>query len=358
MATAQQKRDYYEVLGVDRCATQEQIKQAYRQLAMKYHPDRNPAPDATERFKEIAEAYAVLCDPHKRAEYDAGGHAGISEHWSTEDLFRDFAFGDFFGGRFADLGSIFGDLFGERARRGPSKPQGADLHCDLKLTLDEAARGGERTISITRSDRCKTCGGNGARPGTEPVACSDCQGTGQKQQIKTERGMKLVTISSCARCLGGKVVVYSGILPVTKTEEGLAVVLGHEIAHAIAEHGNERMSQALIAQMGGMALDQALAQSPAQTKQLWMNVYGAGVQYGALLPYSRLQESEADRLGLIFMAIAGYDPNEALNFWERMAKAANAKAPPEFMSTHPSDETRIREIRERLPEALRYYKRN
>ncbi|HWP23870.1 MAG TPA: M48 family metallopeptidase [Candidatus Binatia bacterium] len=156
---------------------------------------------------------------------------------------------------------------------------------------------------------------------------------------------------------GGKVAVYSGMLPVTQTEAGLAVVMGHEIAHAIAEHGNERMSQALIAQMGGMALDRAMATSPAQTKQLWMAAYGVGVQYGALLPYSRLQESEADRLGLIFMAIAGYDPAEAINFWERMAKAKDAKAPPEFMSTHPSDETRIRAIRERLPEALRYFKK-
>lgn len=155
---------------------------------------------------------------------------------------------------------------------------------------------------------------------------------------------------------GGKVVVYSGILPATKTEAGLAVVLGHEIAHAVAEHGSERMSQGLIAQLGGMALDQAMASSPAKTKELWMNVYGAGVQYGALLPYSRLQESEADRLGLIFMAIAGYDPREAVDFWERMAKSKDNKAPLEFMSTHPSDETRIRKIKENLPEALGYFK--
>ncbi len=156
---------------------------------------------------------------------------------------------------------------------------------------------------------------------------------------------------------GGKVVVYTGILPTTKTEEGLAVVMGHEIAHAIAEHGSERMSQALLAQMGGMALDQALTTSPGQTKQLWMNVYGAGVQYGALLPYSRVQESEADHLGLIFMAMAGYDPREAVTFWERMAKSKDSKAPPEFLSTHPSDETRIRQIKELLPEALNYYKK-
>jgi predicted Zn-dependent protease len=156
---------------------------------------------------------------------------------------------------------------------------------------------------------------------------------------------------------GGKVVVYTGILPATKSEEGLAVVMGHEIAHAIAEHGSERMSQGLIAQMGGMALDQAMTTSPAQTKQLWMSVYGAGVQYGALLPYSRVQESEADHLGLIFMAIAGYDPREAVTFWERMAKSKDGKAGLEFLSTHPSDETRIRQIRELLPEAESYYKK-
>lgn len=154
---------------------------------------------------------------------------------------------------------------------------------------------------------------------------------------------------------GGKVVVYSGILPTTKTEAGLAVVLGHEIAHAVAEHGSERMSQGLIAQMGGMALDQAMTTSPAQTKQLWMSVYGAGVQYGALLPYGRVQESEADHLGLIFMAIAGYDPREAVTFWERMAKSKDGKAALEFLSTHPSDETRIRQIKESLPEALNFY---
>jgi len=211
-ATAQQKRDYYEVLGVERNAAQEQIKQAYRQLAMKFHPDRNPAPDATERFKEIAEAYAVLSDPTKREQYDTAGHAGVSERWSTEDLFRDFAFGDFFGGRFADVGGIFGDLFGARSRRGPAKARGPDLHSGLRLTLDDAARGGERVIAITRSDRCKTCGGSGAKPGTHPVVCQECQGTGQKRRIKTEKGMKLVTITACARCLGSGTIVESPCL--------------------------------------------------------------------------------------------------------------------------------------------------
>lgn len=206
---AQQKRDYYEVLGVDRSATQEQIKQAYRQLAMTYHPDRNPAPDATDHFKEIAEAYAVLCDPAKREQYDTTGHAGVSARWSTEDLFRDFEFGDFLGGRFADLGGIFGNFFGGRSRRGPVVPHGADLHYDLSLNLEQAAKGCERPIAITRSDRCKTCTGSGAKPGTEPVTCSDCQGSGQKQETKTEGAMKLVTIASCARCLGRGTLIES-----------------------------------------------------------------------------------------------------------------------------------------------------
>lgn len=149
MVATADKRDYYEVLGVDRTATQDQIKQAYRELAMTSHPDRNPAPDATDRFREIAEAYAVLCDPAKREQYDVAGHAGVSERWSTEDILRGFDFGDFFGGRFADVGGIFGDLFGGRSHRGPVKPHGADLHHELSLSVEEAAKGGERLISIT-----------------------------------------------------------------------------------------------------------------------------------------------------------------------------------------------------------------
>ena len=154
---------------------------------------------------------------------------------------------------------------------------------------------------------------------------------------------------------GGKVVVYTGILPITKDETGLAVVLGHEIAHAVAEHGSERMSQGLLVQLGGAALSEALKEKPEETRALWMGAFGAGAQYGALLPFSRLQETEADHLGLIFSAMAGYDPRGAEAFWQRMA-AGGGNAPPEFMSTHPSDETRIRKIREELPEALRYYR--
>jgi len=155
---------------------------------------------------------------------------------------------------------------------------------------------------------------------------------------------------------GGKVVVYTGILPVTQTEAGLAVVMGHEIAHAIAEHGNERMSQQMVAQMGGTALAVALQEKPQETQALWMTAFGVGAQYGVLLPFSRTQESEADHLGLIFMAMSGYDPNESVSFWQRMS-AQGGQAPPEFMSTHPSDQTRINNLKKLIPEAMQYYKK-
>lgn len=156
---------------------------------------------------------------------------------------------------------------------------------------------------------------------------------------------------------GGKVVFYSGIMPVCHDDNGVAVVMGHEVAHAVAKHGAERMSQQLMLQMGGVALQTALQSKPQETQQMWMGVFGAGAQYGVMLPYGRGQESEADHLGLIFMAMAGYDPHQAVSFWERMAKAsAGAEKPPEFMSTHPSDQSRIKKIEEELPEALKYYK--
>jgi predicted Zn-dependent protease len=154
---------------------------------------------------------------------------------------------------------------------------------------------------------------------------------------------------------GGKVVVYTGILSVTRDETGLAVVLGHEISHAIANHGDERMSQGLVAQMGGIALSVALSQQPKETNTLFMSAYGIGVQVGALLPYSRLHESEADQLGLVFMAMAGYDPHSAVAFWKRMAETKKGGAPPELLSTHPADATRIKNIEAHLPEAMKYY---
>lgn len=153
---------------------------------------------------------------------------------------------------------------------------------------------------------------------------------------------------------GGKVVVYTGILPITQDEGGLAVVMGHEIAHAIARHGNERMSQALLIETGSLALAAAVDEKPEETKALFMMAYGIGTSVGVSLPYSRAHETEADKLGLIFMALAGYDPNQAVGFWERMS-AAGGQKPPEFLSTHPSDQTRINDLKAFMPEAMKHY---
>jgi predicted Zn-dependent protease len=156
---------------------------------------------------------------------------------------------------------------------------------------------------------------------------------------------------------GGRVVVYSGILPVTENETGLAVVMGHEIAHAIAQHGGERMSHGLMQDLGGMALSVAIQNEPQTTQNIFMTAYGLGSTIGVMLPYSRTQESEADRLGLIFMAMAGYNPNAALDFWTRMSQIKSGGSPPEFLSTHPSDQTRIANLKKYLPEAMQYYKK-
>lgn len=156
---------------------------------------------------------------------------------------------------------------------------------------------------------------------------------------------------------GGKVVIYTGILPITKDETGLAVVMGHEIAHAVARHGNERMSQQMTVQLGGAALSVAIDEKPEKTRNIFMAAYGVGSQLAYMLPYSRTHESEADKLGLIFMAMAGYNPQESVAFWQRMSDAGGQK-PPEFMSTHPSDQTRINDLKAFMPEAMKYYRKN
>ncbi len=154
---------------------------------------------------------------------------------------------------------------------------------------------------------------------------------------------------------GGKIAVYTGILKYTQNEAGLATVISHEVAHALARHGGERMSQVLVAQLGEAALNAAVKnQSPEAVKAINIG-YGVVTTVGVLLPYSRLQESEADRIGLILMAKAGYDPREAIGFWERMATAGGTK-PPAFLSTHPTDEKRIAQIKQWMPEALKYYR--
>ncbi len=156
---------------------------------------------------------------------------------------------------------------------------------------------------------------------------------------------------------GGKVVVNTGILPYTRDDAGLAVIMGHEIAHAVANHGNERMSQGILAQYGQVALAELTRSKPDETRALYMAAFGLGAQIGVMLPFSRLHEREADRLGLIFMAMAGYNPDRAIEFWARMTEQNNSRKPPEFLSTHPSDATRIRNIRAILPEARQYYQK-
>lgn len=153
---------------------------------------------------------------------------------------------------------------------------------------------------------------------------------------------------------GGKIVVYEGILPYTQDETGLAVVLGHEVAHAVAKHANERMSQQMMTEYGTAAIGTALGGTSAGVQQAAAAAIGLGSQYGILLPYSRKQELEADKLGLIFMAMAGYNPSQAAAFWTRMSQQGSST--PEFMSTHPSDNTRIQQIEKDLPEAMKYYK--
>jgi predicted Zn-dependent protease len=153
---------------------------------------------------------------------------------------------------------------------------------------------------------------------------------------------------------GGKVVVYTGLLPLTKTEAGLATVMGHEIAHAVARHGSERMSDQLLLQLGSSALSVALAQKPEQTREIALAAFGIGSQVGVILPFSRQNEYEADYMGLIFMAMAGYDPNESVPFWERMGKMTGSK-PPEFLSTHPVDQNRINRLNLKMPDAMAYY---
>lgn len=154
---------------------------------------------------------------------------------------------------------------------------------------------------------------------------------------------------------GGKVVVYTGLLPVTQNEAALAVVMGHEITHAIAQHGNERMSQVAVAQ-GLQVAGNIFTSGNPQANNLFNNVFAPGAQVGVLLPNSRKQELEADRFGLIFTAMAGYNPREAVPFWQRMAAASQGNKPPAFLSSHPSDENRIAQIQKYMPEALKYYK--
>lgn len=154
---------------------------------------------------------------------------------------------------------------------------------------------------------------------------------------------------------GGKIVVYTGILPLCKTDAELATVISHEVSHAIARHSSERLSQEILRQIGGQAVGLAFSKENAVVRSVIQQAYGLGSQVAVTLPYSRKHEQEADIIGLTFMALAGYDPAEAVTFWEKMSKASEGQRPPEFLSTHPSEESRIKAIQKALPEAQALY---
>lgn len=195
-----QQRDYYEVLGVPRDAEEKAIKDAFRKLALRYHPDRNKAPDAEERFREIAEAYAVLSDPKKRADYDAGGFAGVAG-FSPQDLYGGINFDHLFGGLGFDMGEgIFSRFFGRRPRTGPV--QGPNMEVELVISLQRVAKGGEETIRLTRRVPCPACGGSGAKAGTGVKRCAACNGTGRRTRSRREGGVIFQQVSVCATCRG------------------------------------------------------------------------------------------------------------------------------------------------------------
>jgi molecular chaperone DnaJ len=204
-----EKRDYYEILGIQKTASKDEIKDVYRKLAMKYHPDRNKAPDAEDKFKEISEAYAVLSDDQKRRQYDTLGHAGFDQRYTSEDIFRGadfnsifrdigFGFGDIFGSLF---GGGFGGGFRERSNRGQ------DLAYDLTITLNEAATGTEKQIRIPRTEKCEVCKGSGANPGSSIKTCPTCKGEGKVKHMRKSSFATFVQVVPCSTCRGkGKLI--------------------------------------------------------------------------------------------------------------------------------------------------------
>ncbi|MFH0737974.1 MAG: molecular chaperone DnaJ [Candidatus Micrarchaeota archaeon] len=208
------KRDYYEILGVSRGAGKDEIKGAYRKLALKYHPDRNKDTEAEERFKEISEAYAVLSDDRKREVYDQYGHAGFDQRYSQEDIFRSADFSDF-GDLFSQFGfggspfeGMFGPMFGRMSRSGGRmKEYGADLETEVEVSLEEAAQGLKKDISYSRSKACPKCRGTGGEPGTSKRACGTCGGRGQVQQSRRVGPMSFYTVNTCPKCRGQGTVI-------------------------------------------------------------------------------------------------------------------------------------------------------
>jgi len=207
-----EKRDFYEVLGVPKTASKDQIKDSYRKLAMQYHPDRNKEPGAEEKFKEISEAYAVLSDDQKRQQYDTLGHANFDQRYSEEDIFRGADFSDIFG----DLGGGFSDIFrmffgGGGGFGGGSynerETRGQDLLYELSINLEEAAMGTEKEIEVPRTERCDVCGGSGAAPGTQPKTCQRCGGSGRVQTARRSAFGTFVQVTSCPVCRGRGLII-------------------------------------------------------------------------------------------------------------------------------------------------------
>ncbi|MFX0168512.1 MAG: molecular chaperone DnaJ [Candidatus Hodarchaeota archaeon] len=205
--SSNQKRDYYEILGISRQATKEEIKRAYRKLALKYHPDRNKEPNAAEKFKEISEAYAILSDDAKRRQYDQFGHAGVAGRWSTEDIFGGINFEEILrsfglGGGLGGFGSIFDFFTGGSSRMATQRPSAIDLRYDVQINLKEAATGVEKEIKFTRDELCLHCQGSGAEPGTPLNTCPQCQGRGELRQVQQTMFGQVIRVGTCPFCYG------------------------------------------------------------------------------------------------------------------------------------------------------------
>ena len=209
------KRDYYEILGIDKNASKAEIKKTYRKLALKYHPDKNPNKDAEEKFKEISEAYAVLYDDEKRKMYDMYGHAGIDQRYTSEDIFRGTDFSDIFRGMGFDFGfdfgfnDIFERFFGHRMGSGrhPGTQRGNDLRYDIEISLENACKGLETEINVPRTELCDTCKGSGAKPGTSTKKCPQCNGTGQMRVSRRTAFGMMTQISTCSKCSGEGTII-------------------------------------------------------------------------------------------------------------------------------------------------------